>query len=81
MVVTGETLQTVAWAMIGPTDMGCVEKRKAEITWSAQLKSLSLNPLRRALGHGYKYNSLDEYPRIMKPNGMYGEKNFYDSRA
>ena len=23
------------------------EKRKAEITWSAQLKSLSINPLRR----------------------------------
>jgi hypothetical protein len=25
MVVTGATLQTGAWAMIGPNDMGCVE--------------------------------------------------------
>jgi hypothetical protein len=56
MVVTGAALQTVALAMIGPTDMGCAEispplgdnsvtkachseKRKVEITWSAQLKS------------------------------------------
>jgi hypothetical protein len=25
MVVTGATLQTVVWAMIGPNDMGCAE--------------------------------------------------------
>ena len=64
MVVTGATLQMVAWAMIGPTDMGCAEislpkwhnhvtkachneKRKVEITWNAQLKSSSIDPLRR----------------------------------
>ena len=71
MVVTGATLQTVALAMIGPTDMGCAEislpmrdnhvtkachneKWKAEITRSAQLKNLSINPLRRGAYYGSK---------------------------